>query len=135
MPYGVLTSDVEARWRPLSTAEADVAATLIDSADVQLNHLRPRLQAAVDGGLIPKRLVVDAICEAVQRVLRNPDLLRAQNITGDGGVGVTYGLGEDTNHALPRLRFSDEDLLVVDRALKALPGARPKVKTIRLVAE
>jgi hypothetical protein len=106
---------------------------LIESAETQLNFLRPRLQALVDLGVVPVRLVVDAICEAVQRVLRNPDLLRAQNITGDGGVGITYGLGEDTNHALPRLRFSDEDLAVVDAALAQVPGARSRVRSIRLV--
>lgn len=135
MSYGVLTTDLEARWRPLSAAETTVARTLIDSATVQLDTIRPRLRENVTLGLIPIRLVVDAICDVVQRVLRNPDLLRAQNITGDGGVGLTFGLGEDTNHALPRLRFSEDDLIVLDRALDAIPGAGSKVKTIRLVAE
>ena len=133
MSYGVLAQDVADRWRPLSDAEAAVTDVLIESAETQLNFLRPRLQALVDLGVVPVRLVVDAICEAVQRVLRNPDLLRAQNITGDGGVGITYGLGEDTNHALPRLRFSDEDLAVVDAALAQVPGARSRVRSIRLV--
>jgi hypothetical protein len=132
--YGVLTSDVEARWRPLSVAETGVAEELITSAEVLLDTLRPRLPGLVAAGLIPKRLVIDVICEAVQRVLRNPDLLRAQNITGDGGIGITYGLGEDTNHALPRLRLSLEDLDAIDRAISVVPGSGSKVKSVRLVA-
>ncbi len=133
MAYNVFPADVEARWRPLSAAETDVAFTLIEDAILKLNAQRPRVQGLVDAGVIPERLVVEAICDAVQRVLRNPDLLRAQNITGDGGVGITYGLGEDTNHALPRLRFSEDDLAVLDRALAAIPGATPKVGSRRLV--
>lgn len=132
MAVSVLPQDIEARWRPLSRAEADVAQTLIDSALVQLAVKRPRAMALANDGGIPQRLVVDAVCEAVQRVLRNPDLLRGQNITGDGGVGVTFGLGEDTNHALPRLRFSDEDLIVLDEAVHAVaPVAR--VGSVRLI--
>lgn len=133
MAYGVLVSDLEARWRPLSAAEAGVAEEMIASAEVLLDVHRPRLRANIDAGLIPLRLAVDAICDAVQRVLRNPDLLRAQNITGDGGIGITYGLGEDTVHALPRLRFSVEDLASLDRALAVIPGAKPKVGSVRLV--
>lgn len=134
MSYGVLTSDVEARWRPLSAAETSVAEELIISAETQINVMRPTLQASVDAGLIPVRIVVDAICESVQRVLRNPDLLRAQNLTGDGGVGITYGLGEDTNHSLPRLRLSPEDLVVIDGALRALPTAPGRVGSAKLVS-
>lgn len=132
--FNVVPADVEARWRPLSPAETTVALTLIDSACVQLDSIRPRLLDLVNAGSIPLRLVVDAVVEVVQRVLRNPDLLRAQNITGDGGVGITFGLGEDTNHALPRLRFSPEDLYAIDAAVSVLPGAAPRVKSVRLIA-
>ena len=128
----VLASDIEERWRPLSPAETGVAETLITSALTQLTVLRPRAMALADAGTIPKRLIVDAVCEAVQRVLRNPDLLRGQNITGDGGVGVTFGLGEDTNHSLPRLRFSIEDLGVIDGAVSAVAPV-PRVRSIKLV--
>jgi hypothetical protein len=131
---GVIPADIEARWRPLSEAETDVAMTLIEDALAKLDILRPRLGTAVQSGLINSRLIVDVICDAVQRVLRNPDLLRAQNLTGDGGVGITYGLGEDTNHALPRLRFSLEDLAPIDAAMAQVPGAAPKVRSVRLVA-
>lgn len=129
----VLTLDLEARWRPLSPAETAVAEELIASAIVQLRFLRPNLEALVDLGTIPARIVTDAVCEVVQRVLRNPDLLRGQNITGDGGIGITYGLGEDTNHALPRLRFSDDDLHVIDTALAVAGATGSRVKSVRLV--
>lgn len=122
MAYNVLTSDIEARWRPLSAAESEVAEVLIQDASLLLDTLRPNLAAAVVAGLVPEQLVVHAIVEAIQRVLRNPDLLRAQNITDGGGVGITYGLGEDTNHSLPRLRFSIEDLVALDRSLAAAGG-------------
>lgn len=130
---GVIPADLEARWRPLSEAESDVAMTLIDDAVAKLDVLRPRLGPALAAGLVNPRVVVDVICDAIQRVLRNPDLLRAQNLTGDGGVGITYGLGEDTNHALPRLRFSIEDLAPIDAAI-AVAAPAPRVKSVRLVA-
>lgn len=134
MPITVTATDVAARWRPLSAAETGVAEVLIRSAIVQIYIRRPRAMAAVDAGMIDPLVAVDAVCDAVQRVLRNPDLLRAQNITGDGGVGITYGLGEDTNQSLPRLRLSDDDLAALDDALNvAAPGKR--VRTVRLVAE
>lgn len=132
MALTVLASDVEERWRPLSPAETGVAETLIRSAVTQLYVKRARAMALIDLGAIPALLAIDAVCEAVQRVLRNPDLLRAQNITGDGGIGITYGLGEDTNHALPRLRLTDEDLAALDEAVDAV-APQPKVKSVRLV--
>lgn len=135
MAITVFTSDIEARWRPLSPAEAEVAETMITSAIAQFVYLRPRATAALEAGLIPAVLVVDVICEAVQRVLRNPDLLRAQNITGDGGVGITYGLGEDTVHALPRLRISPEDLAAVDAAVAVTTPARSRVGSVKFVNE
>ncbi len=132
MPIAVTTADLEARWRPLTPAETAVATTLIRSAIVQIYYSRPRAMALVDLGTINPVLAVDAVCEAVQRVLRNPDLLRAQNITGDGGIGITYGLGEDTNKSLPRLRFSGDDLLALDEALAAV-APRSKVNSVKLV--
>ena len=133
MAYGVSTADIEARWRPLSPAEDEVAFTLLQDAETKLNAYRPVLPAAVADGRVPERIVVDVLVDMVQRVLRNPDVIRAQNISSDGSIGLTYGMGEDTVRANMRLQVTTEHLEAIDVALRAAGGAK-RVGSARLVA-
>ncbi len=134
MAYDVTPVDIEARWRPLSDAESDVAFTLLESAGVMLDTKRKTLAAEVIAGRVPFRLVVDLLCEAVIRVLRNPDVVRAQNVGGDGGVGINFGGGGGDGPPAPRLVITDADLVYVDKALRDAAAAGSRVRTRRLVA-
>lgn len=133
MAYGVTTADIEARWRPLSAAEDEVAFTLLQDAETKLNAYRPQLPTAVAENRVPLRIVVDVLVDMVQRVLRNPDVIRAQNVSSDGSVGLTYGMGEDTIRANMRLQVTDEHLAAVDVAMRAA-GGMPRIGSTRLVA-
>lgn len=132
MAYNVSTADVEARWRPLSDAEGDVAGVLIEDAVALLDTYRPALAAAVASGSIPERLVVMAVADAVIRVLTNPDIWSNQSVTADGGVSIGWQFARAT--PAPRMRLGDLDLAALDRAM-AVAGVRTgRVGSLRTVA-
>lgn len=134
MAYPVTPADIEARWRPLSGAEYDVAATLLDDAMVKVNARRPTLQQAFDDGLVPIQVIKDVLVDMVQRVLRNPDVIRAQNISSDGSIGLTYGMGEDTVRANMRLQVTEDHLASLDAALRAAAALASRVGSQKLSA-
>ena len=123
MPYNATTSDIEAVWRPLSDDEASVAFNLLLAAERLINAVRPALPLAVTVGQVSEAVVIDVMVEMVQRVLRNPDRLAAQNITADGGVGVNFG-GTDSGQAkgAPRLELLPQELALLDAAIIAGTG-------------
>jgi hypothetical protein len=107
-----------ARWRSLSATETTVAETLIEDAELLLDQERPELAALVTAGDVPLRTVTMVVCEMVQRVLRNPDVLRGQNLGADGGIGATFAQGVESQ-TKPRLRLLDDDLKIIDQAIAA----------------
>lgn len=80
----VLSSDVAAGWRPLTTAEGPVATQLISEAFVLLRVLVPGLDSKSDD------LVKLVVVKMVRRVLKNPDGFRVRNESiddySDGGT-------------------------------------------------
>lgn len=117
MTYNISTADIEARWRALTDAEADVATTLIGDATALLDTYRSGLSAAVTAGTVSERIVVMAISEAVIRVLANPDIWSNQSVSADGGISLGWQFARTT--PVPRMRLSDIDLSAIDRALSA----------------
>lgn len=63
------TSDLEARWRPLTPAERDTADTLLGDAEAQLRSELPDLdaRAAADAGVA--RNVTRVVCAMVRRAM------------------------------------------------------------------
>lgn len=116
MAYNVSTADVESRWRPLSDAESDVAATLLEDATTLIDVHRPLLAAAVAAGTVPERIVIMTAAEAVIRVLSNPDRLSQQSITADGGISIGWQF--EAKVPTPRLRVSDLDFESIDESLE-----------------
>lgn len=108
MPYAVGPEDIEARWRPLSSDERSVAQELLDDAAVLLDTRLPTLAALVAAGAVSQRLVVIALTDAVQRVLRNPDVQASLSIGADGTIGQSFGAAAAA--ARPRLELTDADL-------------------------
>jgi hypothetical protein len=126
MTYNVSTADIEARWRPLTPAEDDVAAILLEDAAMKVDLARPTLAAAVastdPATHVNERLVVILLCDMVIRVVSNPDLNRSINIGADGAIGISYGI--EIYRA--RIGFAPGDLTAIDLALRAV-GALPSV--------
>lgn len=128
MPYPVTPADVAARWRPLDTAETNVATVLLGDAEVMLNRKRPGLEAAVAlapgvVGHVPVRLVVAVLADMVQRVLRNPDVQSSLQLGADGSVGQSFPASA-ANAARPRLEVTDHDLATLAPVAASRPGSR-----------
>lgn len=125
MPFSVSVADIENRWRPLTSDEADVASFLLQDADLKLRLARNTLEAFVTGLTAgqPKtdllNAITIAIVEAVKRVLRNPDLLRSQTIGPDGGVGIGFETDPDIASSV---YISNSDLSTIDAAVGAAEG-------------
>ena len=132
MTYGVTSADIEARWRSLSVAEAAVATTLIGDAEALLDTYRSGLYDVVTAGTVSSRLVVMTICEAVIRVMANPDRLSQQSITADGGISLGWQFA-DKNPA-PRLRLTDLDLSAIDEALAAVGERTGRTSSLKMNA-
>lgn len=73
-PFAEVT-DLEAIWRPLTTAEKIVAEGLIAQASTQLRARIPNIDAiiAADTTGMKAELAKNAVVNAVKRVMQNPD--------------------------------------------------------------
>lgn len=102
MAYASL-ADVKKRFpRPLSASQELVEA-LLEDAEVRLFTRVPTLEERIDSQEVDARLVVGIICDAVIRVLKNPNSIRSTGVD-DGRVTI------DTTVSSGRLYFTDEEL-------------------------
>lgn len=131
MPYVVTTQDIADRWRPLSAEEDAVAGVLLEDAQALLDVKLPRLEAQVAAGVVPERLVTAMLVEAVQRVLRNPDVQTNLQLGADGSLGVGYAVARATEVARPRLELTEADLALL-RPSPAVPLASGGIYSIPL---
>lgn len=140
MAFEVTSADIEARWRPLTSAEGDVAFARLRTALNKLRIARPNLQAAYDalpvttpGEIEAKEAlllaVVDCVSEAVIAYLRNPDRLRQQSVGATGDVGIGYDVGG--REAAGGITLADDDLADIDAALAVASGVSTAAITSR----
>lgn len=107
-------TDLESRWRPLTAAERDVAAVLLEDAwqillaRVALLQSRLEVVAPATAPELDEALVVAVECAMVLRVLRNPDGKRQESIddyswTRDNAVsaGLLYATDEELDMLAP----------------------------------
>ena len=73
MPIPASTTDIEARWRPLSEQETVNADAWLTDAYAILLDRRPTLEADVTAGTVSEGNVRRVLCQMVLRVLKNPD--------------------------------------------------------------
>lgn len=66
-------TDIEERWRPLSTQENTNAQAFLGDAWEYLTSELPTLEQRITDGEVTERNVVRVVCAMVLRVLRNPD--------------------------------------------------------------
>lgn len=96
-------NDVKKRFpRPL-TASSDLVDALLEDAEVRLLARIPTLKERITAGDVEARLVTGIICDAVIRVLKNPNSIRSTGVD-DGQVTI------DTTVSSGRLYFTDEEL-------------------------
>lgn len=96
-------ADVRARLgRPLSDAEHELAAVLLEDAENLIRARIPDLDARIGDGRIRRELVVMVEANAVVRVLRNPGGFRSES-AGD------YSYTIDTRAAAGYLTIPDTD--------------------------
>lgn len=107
MPNPAATTDVAARWRPLSTEEDKVALTLLRDAWVKLKRHATRrgvdVEAAILADVDLKNDVIRVLATAVLRVLKNPDGFKQESL--DDWSGTRNG-----DVASGTLEFTDDEL-------------------------
>ncbi|HYH11731.1 MAG TPA: Gp19/Gp15/Gp42 family protein, partial [Thermomicrobiales bacterium] len=73
MANPVTVAELEARWRPLTPAEAEVAQALLDDAWAILTLRLPTLEQRMDAQEVSTGAVIAVVSAMVLRVMRNPD--------------------------------------------------------------
>jgi hypothetical protein len=136
MAFDISTTDIEMRWRPLTSEEADVAFARLEDAALKLRLARPTLDAYVNGlPLGPGRSDLEqairiALAEAAIRYLRNPDVLRSQTVGADGSVGMGFETDGDRLEAASGVFIAESDLSAIDAAVATVEGeATPRVRS------
>jgi hypothetical protein len=122
------SADIEARWRPLTADETVVAETRLDDAWRLLRRLVPDIESRI-GDADTLADAVQALSEAVIRVLRNPDGIRRGTVSiDDASRSFEYGAGSTSADAL---YFTDEQIAALSltgedsgkpRAFSVMPG-------------
>lgn len=74
------TADLEARWRPLSSQESTNGQTFLDDAWRMLRRRLPNLETDIATDTDLSAEVVRVECQAVLRVLKNPEGKRQESI-------------------------------------------------------
>ena len=121
MALTVLVSDLEARWRPLSTSEGFVALAYLADALNEVVVRRPTLAADVTAGLVTQASLVRVVTAMVLRVLKNPD--------GKGEESIDdYRYKRDAVIASGALYVSDDELRLITGVVI------PRARGVRLVA-
>lgn len=107
MPNPATPVDVAARWRPLSTEETNLAATLLDDAWVMLKGHAARRDTDIEDKITTdndlRSGVVRILATAVLRVLKNPE-----GKVQESGDDYSYTRG--SGDADGTLKFTDDEL-------------------------
>lgn len=105
MPSPAIYLDIEARWRPLSSEEQNVASTLLEDAWRLLRRVDglADLEARIDADSELRAEVVRVLSLAVKRVLLNPDGKQIEQIDD-------YSYTRDKSTAAGELYFTDEEV-------------------------
>lgn len=113
------TTDIEARWRPLTDQETTNAEAFLDDAWSLLLAQRPTLEADLTAGTIAEANVIRVVCAMVLRVLKNPDGFSSETIDD-----YTYRRDDSLSGGL---------LYVTSDELADITPGRARNRSIRLV--
>lgn len=113
MPNPVIVDDLEARFRPLSDEERDVAQALVDDAWAVLLMVVPDIEDRMTAGTVSPEVATYVVASMALRVLRNPNGVRSWSL-GD------YSETRDNALSAGALYVSDaEAALLTGRASSA----------------
>jgi hypothetical protein len=138
--FNVSTDDIESMWRALDDDESDVADVRLAQAASKLRILRPKLDPFLAAMPISTALQIQAkadvqsaitvaLCEAVIRFMRNPDVNVEQEIQADGSITVRF----DTK-AGSGIYIDENDLTAIDAAVLVSEGFIPtRVRSQQLI--
>lgn len=139
MFYDVTPTDIANRWRALTPDETDIAEFLISDAADQVDIKRPAVATIVAGDPGGKvyRAVRQLIIDAVQRVLRNPDVMDAQQIGADGSLGFQFRTDNELKIGQSGLRcqIADADLALLDAAIFGPTGATARAGVFMMILQ
>jgi len=121
MPNPATTSDIAARWRPLTAQETTNAVAFLEDAWALLVARRPTLEADLLAGTVSTSNAVRVVTAMVLRVLRNPEGKLSEQIDD-----YKYTRAEAIGSGL--LHVTDDEL--ADITVVARRGQR----SVRLVA-
>ena len=116
------TTDLEARWRPLSPQETTNGQTFLDDAWLMLRRKFTTLEADVAADPDLSAEVVRVMATAVLRVMKNPDGKRQESIDD-------YAWTNDQSVSAGLLYFTDDEL----DAISGVPAARGPVFSVGLL--
>lgn len=121
MPNPAVISDIEDRFRPLTTAEAINAAAYLDDAWAMLLSRLPNLEANMTAGTVSTANVVRVLANMVIRILRNPDGKSEEQI-------------DDYRYRRDALISSGALTVTADELADLTPAVARRVNSVRLVA-
>lgn len=121
MPNPTSTTDIEARWRPLSDRERTNAEAFLGDAWSLLIGRRPTLEADVAAGTVTTANVIRVVSAMVLRVLKNPDGYESESVDDWQGrrnalmaSGVLHVTGDELADVSPGRRTNRSIRLVKD---------------------
>jgi hypothetical protein len=101
--------EIEARWRPLTTAESAIASQLLVDAELLVNTRFPTLAAALDD-TVDWTLYAAVIVAMVVRVIRNPDGFTSETVGDWSGA-------RDAEAARAQLYLAEDEATLLSEAL------------------
>lgn len=107
MANPVTTSDLEARWRPLSQQEEVNGQAALDDAWAVLLFYASSVEAQIAAGSLSVDLVKAIVCAMVLRAVRNPDGARTRSVSIDD---YTESFTLDSAVSTGSLYLSDDEL-------------------------
>jgi hypothetical protein len=108
--------DLEARWRPLTSAERVRAETLLGVASRRARRKFPTLDLRITAGELDALEVVDVVCDVVKRVLITggvEGVRQESETTGPWSKSQTYA------NPMGNLYFTAEDMAVLGTGRRA----------------
>lgn len=105
--------DVEARWRPLSTAEQGVADLLAEDASAMIRERWPDVDDRISAGSLAESSVIRIVANMVKRAMISP---AAAGVEQHSETAGPFSISDKYSNPLGNLYFSADDIRFFDGA-------------------
>lgn len=113
--------DVEARWRPLSEAESDVADQLLQDASDMIRERWPDIESRVASGGIAPESLTRIVAQMVKRAMINVD---SEGLVSQSQGAGPFSLNQTYANPTGNLYLASADVALLDGL-----GWTPRVRT------